>query len=288
MEVQVNDKELQAKLKGKVVVITGGNNGIGKACVDYYAAAGAHIVWGDLRNTTTSTEADKLTFVKCDVTNWDEQLELFETAYTKYGRIDTVIANAGVGELFSLFKDDVDASSGKLLPPNLKVLDVNTTGAVYTTKLAFHYFKKQEPQGGDLVLIGSMASYQGETGLWTYAIAKHGLLGMMRSTYKWTPSFNSRINLVGPYMTRTGLMNDKLEEAFKGFPIQEPIAIARAAAVFSAETKYNGHGVVVGNDRIFELEDKLRELQPQWMGEYMTNLKGTGDALVPWTAWLID
>lgn len=86
-------------------------------------------------------------------------LELFQTGFTHFGALDIVLANAGVNEIGSLLKDDIDSATGKLLPPPLKTLDVNLVGILYTTKCAIHYFVKMNGKPCQLVLTGSAARY---------------------------------------------------------------------------------------------------------------------------------
>ena len=75
----------------------------------------------------------------------------------KYGKIDHVFANAGIAPTTSLLEEDVD-SSGDLLPPNLKTLNVNLTGCLYTVKLAIHHIRKN-PDGGSIVITASGSSF---------------------------------------------------------------------------------------------------------------------------------
>ena len=93
------------------------------------------------------------------MSKWDDVLELFQAGYTHFGALDIVLANAGVNEIGSLLKDEIDSVTGKLLPPPLKTLDVNLVGIMYTTKCAVHYFAKMNGKPCQLVLTGSAARY---------------------------------------------------------------------------------------------------------------------------------
>lgn len=81
----------------------------------------------------------------------------FKAAERYYGRIDHVFANAGIAPTVSLLEDDVDAN-GDLLPPNLKTIDVNLLGCLYTVKLGIHYVRKN-PSGGSIVITASGSSF---------------------------------------------------------------------------------------------------------------------------------
>lgn len=80
----------------------------------------------------------------------------FKTAEKHYGKIDHVFANAGVEPTFTLLEDDVDAN-GELLPPNLKTINVNFLGCLYTVKLGIHHTRKN-PAGGSIVITASASS----------------------------------------------------------------------------------------------------------------------------------
>lgn len=62
----------------------------GRACVEYFSAGGAKVIWGDLKNSM-GEEGPDITYSRCDITDWDEQVHLFEIAVGKYGRVDSVM-----------------------------------------------------------------------------------------------------------------------------------------------------------------------------------------------------
>ena len=81
----------------------------------------------------------------------------FKAAEEQYGKIDHVFANAGIAPTTSLLEDDLD-EDGNLAPPNLRTLDVNLTGCLYTVKLGIHYLRKN-PTGGSIVITASASSF---------------------------------------------------------------------------------------------------------------------------------
>jgi NAD(P)-dependent dehydrogenase (short-subunit alcohol dehydrogenase family) len=95
--------------------------------------------------------------LKADVTSWKEQLDVFKAAEQKYGKIDHIFANAGIGKTMSLLDDGVD-ENGDLLPPTLNTININLIGVLYTVKLAIHYLKKN-PNGGSIVMTASGSSF---------------------------------------------------------------------------------------------------------------------------------
>lgn len=114
---------------GKVVIITGGASGIGAAAARLFHSLGAKVVVGDLDerlgNSLAAELGSNLVFQRCDVTQWSDLYGLFETANSNFGRIDIVLANAGVPEIEQVFDDKVDKDTGRLLEPKYIVLDID-------------------------------------------------------------------------------------------------------------------------------------------------------------------
>jgi len=76
------------------------------------------------------------TYAHCDVTKWDELLDLYELAIKTYGTLDAVVANAGLGEVEDIFEDKYD-SNGRLLPPKHILIEVNLKGVFNSILLHF-------------------------------------------------------------------------------------------------------------------------------------------------------
>lgn len=94
----------RSQMRGKSVIVTGGANGIGEACVRAFVAAGAFVTFGDVSERGKELEkelndgAERVAFVKCDIRSWEDQKTLFETAVRKSPNhsVDVVLANAGI------------------------------------------------------------------------------------------------------------------------------------------------------------------------------------------------
>ncbi|KAL3460220.1 hypothetical protein BJX64DRAFT_290545 [Aspergillus heterothallicus] len=154
-------------IKGKTAIITGGANGIGEGYVRGLVEAGAFVIIADI-NETVGTELastlERTKFVKCDVTSWRDQLNVFEeaTAFSPKRRVDIVVANAGISGVDSVFAFEEQDEPEE---PVLNIVNINLIGVLYTVKLALYYFRRQhaaqaEPlQDTLLVLQGSMGGY---------------------------------------------------------------------------------------------------------------------------------
>ena len=97
-------------------------------------------------------------YTHCDVTSWQSLSALFKGVHERNGRIDIVVANAGIVERKE-FLDDTLTEDGELQQPDISVINVNLVGCMYTGKLALWWFKKNPTPGGALVLISSVGGY---------------------------------------------------------------------------------------------------------------------------------
>ncbi|KAH7125610.1 hypothetical protein B0J11DRAFT_606113 [Dendryphion nanum] len=180
-----------SNIVGKTAIVTGGANGLGEAYVRALHAARATVFFGDVNQQDGEKLASELpgtTFIPCNVTNWSDQLHLFQAAESQTGAIHFVIANAGIAA-----DDDVFSFEGAdVIPtePKLPVIDINIRGVLYTVKLALHYFIKlngqiQSPSQVDtcLVLIGSGAAFLDCPRGPQYSASKWGMRGIMHSLY---------------------------------------------------------------------------------------------------------
>ncbi|OAL34483.1 hypothetical protein AYO20_06326 [Fonsecaea nubica] len=157
-------------LEGKGVVITGG------AC----KGDGAHVTFGDLdEESGTKLEAElapNAKFVHCDVTSWEDQLALFKLALSSSPRksIDVVVANAGISGPDDAFTiEDTDEP----VKPQLKIVNIDLLGVMYTMKLARHYFVKHPLDASHdrcLIVNASLVGFLDVPGIPQYMASKWG------------------------------------------------------------------------------------------------------------------
>jgi NAD(P)-dependent dehydrogenase (short-subunit alcohol dehydrogenase family) len=165
-------------LANKVAIVTGGGSGIGLATAHLFAEHEAHVVIADLKPPVTPVASS--IFAKCDVTIWADILSAFSLAQGKFGAVDILVANAGIGEIDGdIFHDEYDAT-GQLKEPTYRTLDINLVGVMSCVKVAVSHFRKQGRQGR-IVMTASTAGYMSEPGVPIYSAAKHGVVGFMRA-----------------------------------------------------------------------------------------------------------
>ncbi|CAG8909737.1 unnamed protein product [Penicillium egyptiacum] len=187
----------------------------------------------------------------------------------EFGIIDAVLANAGMNKE-DLLAEDLDAN-GRLLPPNLGSIDVNLVGTAYTVKTAVHFFRKWPETKCQIVLTASAASYLDTPPLYLYCAAKTGTLGLMRGLRSQLVRQNITINVVAPWMTITNMVSPSLVTLWGNLPANQPWGVAHALLLPLLHPEVNGKAFFVAGHRIIELEDKLIETQPLWMGEQLSS-----------------
>ena len=140
-------------LQDTVVVVTGAGGGIGGATVRLALEAGAKVVAGDIRADAVRPLLDEFGADRVALATGDVRLEetgdaLVATGVDAFGRVDSVVANAGIGFYGGLL--DVDAEQIALM------IDVNLKGTIWLARAAVRQFRAQG-DGGDIVVIGSVA-----------------------------------------------------------------------------------------------------------------------------------
>ncbi|KAJ5200025.1 hypothetical protein N7491_009176 [Penicillium cf. griseofulvum] len=272
MSVYPFDKEQLRDLRGRTILITGAASGIGRAAAQIAHAHGANLVLGDLDvdegNKLVNELQGPVLFRKTDISKWDDVLSLFEAGVNEFGIIHSVLANAGMNKE-DLLSEDLDAN-GRLLPPNLGSIDVNLVGTAYTVKTAVHYFSKWPETKCQIVLTASAASYLDTPPLYLYCAAKTGVLGLMRGLRSQLVRQNITINVVAPWMTITNMVPPSVVTLWGNLPANQPWGVAHALLLPLLQPEINGKAFFVAGHRIIDLEDKLIETQPLWMGEQLS------------------
>jgi len=249
----LNDEQLVQygeRSKGKVVLITGAASGIGKETALVFAHFKAKLVLGDLNVPGIDEVVKEINKSggeaigqRCDVTDWDSQLALFELGISSFGAIDVVVANAGITETGAFFRAQV--VDGKPRKPKTTTLNVNINGVIYSTSLALHYLEHNRASRSDLkaiVVMGSMASWSSIPGAPMYSASKHAVLGFARSVAATVKGRGIRVNVIHPFFSATGILNAVNMVFLAGLPMTpvNRIAIATLYAVTNPDIETTG------------------------------------------------
>jgi len=169
-------------MSGKIALVTGGGTGIGRSSALALSGIGfTTIVCGRRKEPLEETAAaataaggSALAFV-CDVTRPYEVEEMFRTIGEKYGRLDFLFNNAGMGGPPVLLEDlPFEAWQG--------VVNVNLSAMFLCTQQAFRIMKDQDPMGGRIVNNGSISAHTPRPNSIAYTSTKHGVTGMTKAS----------------------------------------------------------------------------------------------------------
>jgi 3-oxoacyl-[acyl-carrier protein] reductase len=225
-------------LTGKVALVTGGSRGIGRAIAEALAECGALVVLGyssgeaRAREAVTAIEAagGKAEALQLDVSNGAETEQRIAELGKRLGRLDVLVANAGIsidGLLLRLRDEDFD-----------RVLSVNLKGAVASARAAIKVMMRAK--AGRVLFISSVVGENGNPGQTAYAASKAALLGVAKSLAREYASRGITVNAITPGFIDTdmtaGLNDEQKTQIASSIPLGRT-GTARevaAAAVFLA------------------------------------------------------
>jgi NAD(P)-dependent dehydrogenase (short-subunit alcohol dehydrogenase family) len=201
----------KGRLEGKVAVITGAADGIGRAAAVLFAREGAKLVLADINEqglketlSLVKKENGEGTLKKTDVSRESEVKELIDLALKTYSQIDILCNNAGItGGLADLEQEDGENWQ--------KVYSVNVLGAVYATKYAAGHMK--ERKSGSIVNTASVAGIRAGAGTNAYSASKAALINFTQTAACDLGGYNVRVNAVCPGLIETGMTRPIFELA---------------------------------------------------------------------------
>ena len=192
--------------ESQVAIITGAGSGIGKACAIKFAHEGAGVVVVDCdvesgRETVNHLKkmGVQALFCHADVSREQDCMAFASQAIQEFGRIDVLVANAGIrafGTILDATEDDWD-----------RMLAVNLKGVNFSCKAVLP--KMMEQKSGAIVLIGSTTAMTGRTNMPIYDVTKFGVLSLNRSLAATYGKFGIRVNTICPSKTITEFHLDK-------------------------------------------------------------------------------
>lgn len=180
-------------LSGTVVAVTGASAGIGRATVEALVAAGANVVAGArrLERLTALAEelgTDRVVPVQMDVREPADNARLVRAALDTWGRLDSVVANTGIGSYGSVLDgSDEDVRT---------MIDTNFTGTVFTVRAALPPLL--EAGAGDVVIVASVASFRGGADEAVYAGTKFAQQGFAGSIDRELREKGIRVTTINP------------------------------------------------------------------------------------------
>ena len=209
-------------LTGKVAIITGSSNGIGKEVAYTFAKHGAKVVINyPFERSAKQAEAivseikangGEAITVMADVSNFEQAKELIKVATDTFGGLDILVNNAGITRdmlLLRMTEEEFDS-----------VININLKGVFNCMKHATRVMMKK---GGSIINLSSVVGLHGNIGQCNYSASKAGVVGLTKSAAREFASKNLRINAIAPGFIVSN-MTDKLpetirENTLKGIPL---------------------------------------------------------------------
>ncbi|HEY7294008.1 MAG TPA: SDR family oxidoreductase [Dehalococcoidia bacterium] len=187
--------------RGSVVVITGASSGIGRAAAEAFAQRGCRLILGARREELLGHVRDRLVdryaveaiALRCDVRHADEVQNLIETATRRFGRLDVLVNNAGVGH-YGRVEDTTEQDLRDLIETNL-------LGVFHGIRAAMPLMRRQG--GGHIVNVGSAAGKRSWPFHGPYAATKFALAGLTQALSAELAGSGVTVSLVVPASTRT-------------------------------------------------------------------------------------
>lgn len=226
---------------GRSVLVTGGNRGIGWAIARAFQAAGDSVAV----THRGSGAPDGMLGVHCDVTDADQVSAAFDEVEAAQGRVEVLVANAGITDDTLLLRMSEQQFEG--------VLDANLTGAYRVAKRASSSMLRN--RAGRMIFISSVVGLSGGPGQANYAASKAGLVGLARSIARELGSRSITANVVAPGFVRTDmtdeLTDERKQEILGNVPLSrmaEPEEIAGTVAFLASEQAAYITGAVIPVD----------------------------------------
>jgi NADP-dependent 3-hydroxy acid dehydrogenase YdfG len=179
------------------VAITGASSGIGAATARALIEEGSSVVLGarriDRLDELAAELGDKVAVVEMDVREPADSLRLVEQAYERFGRLDAIVPNAGIGAYGGI----MDLSDEQLR----EMMDINVAGTVWPIRAAVPGFI--EAGGGDIVIVASVAGLRGAGDEAVYAATKHAQMGLAGGLDRELRESGIRVSAICPGGTAT-------------------------------------------------------------------------------------
>lgn len=245
-------------LSGKVAIVTGSTRGIGKAIAGQMAEFGAKVVISSRKsdaceevarvlNEKLKDKPGEATPIPCHVSHKDQLKNLVDETHERFGKIDILVGNAGVNPFYGSSADIPDSAFEKIMATNI-------TSNHWLCQLVIP--DMLEKNAGSIIIVSSVAGFQGSSVLGAYAISKAADLALIRNIAVEYGPHNIRANAIAPGLIKTDFAKalwsnpETLKLATEGYPLRrigEPIECAGAAVFLASDAAsfITGQSIVI-------------------------------------------
>ena len=207
-------------LEGRVAVITGAAQGIGKAIALELSKRGATVVINDISEklaekvvSEIKSNGGEAIAVQADISNFKQANDLIKAAIDKYEKIDILVNNAGITRdklILMMKEEDWDA-----------VLNINLKGTFNCSKAAVKTMVRN--RYGRIINIASVSGQMGNPGQANYSASKAGQIGLTKSLARELASRNITVNAIAPGIIDTDILKSMTEEMIKAIEDMVPL-----------------------------------------------------------------
>jgi NAD(P)-dependent dehydrogenase (short-subunit alcohol dehydrogenase family) len=199
---------MSGQLEDQVAIVTGGGSGIGRAVVDRYVEEGAKVavvdIVADRLEEARERHGDAVIGIEADVTSMAENERAVKETVDAFGKLDTFVANAGLGDAF---RELIDIPAEDVERVYREIYDLNIMAVIMGAHAAVRELARAN---GNFIVTLSNSSFYPDGGGVMYVGSKHGALGVVRQlAHEFAPEV--RVNGVGPGATKTDI---RMPESF--------------------------------------------------------------------------
>jgi 3-oxoacyl-[acyl-carrier protein] reductase len=252
---------IETGLRGKVVIVTGGAAGIGRATSLRFAQEGARVAVWDVSDAGSAAQAAELNaaggeamFCRVDVTSSDSVEAGLKEVLSRWGRVDVLVNNAGIVRDAQLVKWKDGAVAGMMTDEIFDaVISVNLRGVFLCTRAVVP--RMIAAGGGCILNASSVVGLYGNFGQTNYTATKAGVIAMTRTWARELGRYNIRVNAVAPGFIATEILRAMPQKVLDGMVshtplgrMGEPVDIANAYVWLASDAAAFVHGAVLSVD----------------------------------------
>ena len=238
-------------MNNKVIWITGGSSGIGKALAYKFANEGWQVALSARREellNEISKSNNNIHSFPLDVLDVEKCKEVFNKIVSKFENIDIVLFSTGIHDPNSEKKLNLDSIR--------KIMETNFFGTINSINSVYNYFK--EKKSGHISIVSSVAGYRGLPTAGAYCASKSALISYAESLYFDMKRFNVRVSVVNPGFIKTPMTDQN--------PFPMPMIVS---AKFAAEEMFKGltksNSFEIHFPKKFTFIMKILKIMPNWL-----------------------
>jgi 2-keto-3-deoxy-L-fuconate dehydrogenase len=208
------------RLDGKLALVTGAGSGIGEAIAGLFAGQGAQVLVADIQSeaadrvaASISDQGGVASSMTLDVADEGQVSGAFERVADQHGRLDIVVNNAGISHVGNILETSAEDWE--------RVLRVNARGVFLCAREAVRLMVRQEPQGGVIINMASVAGQIGIERRLPYSASKGAVIALTRSVAMDFVGQNIRCNAICPGTVHTPFVDGFLARNFAGREAEE-------------------------------------------------------------------